>query len=150
MLKAIPNLDGYYASSDGRIWSSISNRWMKPQTIKRGYLRVHIKKHSYLVHRLIALAFIPNPDNLETVDHVNEIKTDNRPENLRWMTRGENKSRSWSKQVICNETGEIFNSLEECSIKMGLHKSNICHVLNGRLNKTGGYTFSYLRKDEFI
>lgn len=148
MLKAIPNLDGYYASSDGRIWSSKTDRWMLPCTNRKGYLKVHIGKKLYSVHKLIALAFIPNPDNLETVDHVNEIKTDNRPENLRWMTRGENKSRSWSKQVICNETGEIFKSLEECSIKMGLQKSKICLVCKGKRNHTGGYTFSYLRKDD--
>lgn len=148
MLKAIPNLDGYYASSDGRIWSSKTERWMKPYIDQKGYQRVHIGK-VYPVHRLIALAFIPNPDNLETVDHVNEIKTDNRPENLRWMTRGENKSRSWSKQVICNETGVTFKSLEECANIMGLSKSKICLVCKGERKHTGGYTFSYLRKDEF-
>lgn len=144
MLKAIPNLDGYYASSDGRIWSTKSNCWMKPYADKKGYQLVHIGNTVYKVHRLIALAFIPNPDNLETVDHVNENKKDNRPENLRWMTRGENKSRSWSKRVVCNETGEIFNSIQECSDKMGLKKARICNVCKGKRNHTGGYTFNYI------
>jgi hypothetical protein len=45
---------------------------------------------SHLVHRLMALAFIPNPDNAEMVDHINRIKTDNRIENLRWVSRSEN------------------------------------------------------------
>ena len=117
---------------------------MKPCITRKGYQRVHIGNKLYSVHRLIALAFIPNPDNLETVDHVNEIKTDNRPENLRWMTAGENKSRSWSKRDICNETGEVFKSLQECSDKMGLDMSNICNVCNGKRNHTCGYTFNYI------
>lgn len=144
MLKAIPNIDGYFASSDGRIWSSKRNKFMKGRPDKKGYLRVHIGEKFYSVHRLIALAFIPNPDNLETVDHVDEDKTNNRPENLRWMTRGENKSRSWSKRVVCNETGIIYNSIEDASKNTGLCKSLICRVCNGKRNKTGGLTFNYI------
>ena len=45
---------------------------------------------SHLVHRLMALAFIPNPDNKEMIDHINRNKLDNSIENLRWVTRSEN------------------------------------------------------------
>ena len=146
MLKAIQNLDGYYASSDGRIWSTKSNSWMHPYVNRKGYCKVHIGNKLYSVHKLIALAFIPNPENLETVDHVNEDKTDNRPENLRWMTRGENKSRSWSKQVVCNETGITYKSIEEAANKTGLQKSKICLVCQGKRNHTGGFTFNYIER----
>ena len=144
MLKAIPNLDGYYASSDGRIWSSLNNCWRKPSKTYKGYYILKIKGKVYGVHRLIALAFIPNPDNLETVDHVNEIKTDNRPENLRWMTREENNSRSKSKRVICNETGEVFKSISDCSVSLGIPTGNICKVCTGKRSTAGGYTFKYI------
>ena len=48
------------------------------------------RKNKYRVHRLVASAFIPNPDNKLEVDHINRIRTDNRIENLRWATRSEN------------------------------------------------------------
>jgi hypothetical protein len=64
---------------------------MRTYTDKDGYLFVQWckdkKRHHAKVHRLVAMAFIPNPDGLETVDHVNRIRNDNRVENLRWASR---------------------------------------------------------------
>lgn len=60
----------------------------------RGYLQITITMDSKWVqhypHRLVATAFLPNPDNLAEVDHINRIRTDNRVENLRWVTRSDN------------------------------------------------------------
>lgn len=60
----------------------------------KGYLSIQLSKNSedkkYLVHRLVAEAFIPNPSNLPCIDHINTVKDDNRVENLRWCTNKEN------------------------------------------------------------
>ena len=69
---------------------------LKPVTNTFGYLQVHLSKNGkckyYVVHRLVAQAFIPNPDNLPEVNHINEVKTDNRVSNLEWCTREYNNN----------------------------------------------------------
>ena len=59
-----------------------------------GYFRIGLKKDNidkkYLIHKLIAIAYIPNPDNKPFIDHINRNKIDNRIENLRWVTSSEN------------------------------------------------------------
>lgn len=93
-MRPIDGYPRYFACRDGRIWSDKTKRYLKPCTSNAGYQMVNLcvdgKSHIKTVHRLIALAFIPNPDGLEFVNHKNEVKTDNRPENLEWVTRSEN------------------------------------------------------------
>ena len=66
---------------------------MKQQSDKDGYCTVNLRKdgkyRKFFVHRLMALTYIPNPEGKETVNHINEIKNDNRLENLEWATRKE-------------------------------------------------------------
>ena len=92
--KPIPNYEGLYdASNFGRVKSLNYNhtgqiKVLKPKKNKYGYLSITKKKNGlkkfYSVHRLVAMAFIPNPDNLPQVNHRNEIKTDNSVYNLEW------------------------------------------------------------------
>jgi len=83
----------YKINRNGDIWSCRSKKYLKP-TFPRGYKYIMLSKHGKLknlsIHRLVALHFIPNPNNLKCVDHINRIKTDNRIENLRWASHREN------------------------------------------------------------
>ena len=100
-----------YETGDCNIWSVKSNRFLNKSTNRR-YQKISIrtgdKIHDYDIHRLVALYFIPNPENKKYVDHINRDKHDNRIENLRWTDARENtlnsekhensKGYSWSKQ----------------------------------------------------
>jgi hypothetical protein len=94
----------YDVYTDGRIYSRKSNRFLKGTINGDGYICSELNGYTKVVHRLVSLAFIPNPDNLPCVDHINGIRDDNRVANLRWACYlGNSQNRGMSKT---NTSGE--------------------------------------------
>ena len=76
---------------------------MKPQKDHKGYLYVEIGRKKYKVHRLVAEYFIPNPNNLPQVNHIDCDKTNNNVKNLEWVTNRENYEWSWKNGTFGKE-----------------------------------------------
>ena len=79
----------------------ISNgRILKESVMNKGYLRVVLNNKHYLKHRLIAQQWIPNPDGLPCIDHINHVRTDNRIKNLRWTSILQNSNNIHRRTII--------------------------------------------------
>lgn len=97
--KEIPGYD-YKVSNTGKVYSNRRNKEMKLKTTKDGYKALTLskpnKRKEFTVHRLVALAFIDNPENKPQVNHINGIKDDNRASNLEWSTQSENQLHAYT------------------------------------------------------
>ena len=104
------------------------------------------------VHRMVADTWIDNPNHYEEVNHINGDKSDNRAENLEWVTHGQNvhhayrtglnKGRRTPIRIV--ETGEVFESISECARRIGCSISGISDCLTGKNQTCLGYHFEYV------
>ena len=96
MYKEIPNYPNYIIYDNGRVQNQKSGRFLQPQFYGNGYLRVGLSSNGeqkmFLIHRLVAEAFLPNPDNLPIVNHKDGNPSNNNASNLEWCSQKYNSN----------------------------------------------------------
>lgn len=156
-IKPIEGYERYLITSFGRVWSTFSNKWLKPAINTRGnYKREYVslgQKNKKYIHRLVAAAFIPNPNNFTEVDHIDANPLNNKVSNLRWANRQINMANPLTLEKVSKNTGSFLEILdtktnkvyigrkataEDCGVCVGTIQAHLLKkVLNPRWVKTG-------------
>ena len=147
----------YVIDTNGNIYSKFSNKYLKPNSCSK-YRQVTlyngVGNKTFLLHRLVAQAFIPNPNNYDTVDHIDFNKNNNHMSNLRWLPKPVNSMRSWNENNHDNQKQPVlqldidgctihrFKSIQDAANSIGCDRSNISRACStGRICK--GYRWEF-------
>lgn len=162
--RMIPDYEGLYmVSNKGRVKNCRTGRILKPGKQTDGYLMVVLCKNGKCtpqrVHRLVAMAFIPNPNNLPCVNHKDEDKTNNCVDNLEWCTvsynnrygtrlercidatRNNTLSKGVAQYTLDMVMVAVYPSRREAARQTGFSSGNISRNCNGYKESVNGYIF---------
>ena len=167
MWKQIEGYEKYSVSDTGLVKNTRTGKLLKLKNTYDGYCEVRLyaakdieSSKCIRVHRLVAKTFIPNPNKLDSVDHINGIKTDNRVENLRWLSSRDNLKRFWEEQatekqkeqlahrkpIKCLENGVVYESITQAAEELGLKRTSLVMALTRKTNKLRGYHFELVKE----
>lgn len=142
----ITDFESYEISISGAVRSHYkrsAGKLIAPRIGRDGYLTIRLSKngkcHTKYLHRLIALAFIPNPHNKRFVNHINGDKLDNSIENLEWVTHSENIKHAYRTNLITPNarplidmcTGMVFSNSKIAAAYFGINYNTLRNYLSG-------------------
>ena len=162
--KPIRGFEHYYSiSNQGRVFSIRRNKLLKPKIDQYGYEQVTLsvsgKCYYRTVHRLVAQTFIENPNHYPTVNHINEIKTDNRVENLEWLSVVDNDNHGTRnqrmaiskchlavEQVFSDGSTIRYLGVKDAARKTGINRCCIALCCKNIRKTAGGFKWRYINE----
>lgn len=152
--KPIDGFPNYQVSNKGRVMNLKTGKIIKNSISLNGYIYVNLwlnnKLTHFRVHRLVAQAFIPNPENLPQVNHIDEDKTNNNVENLEWVSASKNIRHSIYRQYRkinqLSLDGDIikqWESISQIAKKFGIGNSHIIQCCKGERKQAYGFKWQY-------
>ena len=157
MQKEILGYENYTIDENGNIFSKKRNIYLKSFKNKSGYPAIYLcsngKRKYFLIHRLVAMAFLPNPNQFKEINHKDENPANPSVNNLEWCTRKYNNNygsrtdkcvEKLGKKFMCVETKQVFRSTREAERLTGIKSSTICMVCSGKRITAGGFTWKFL------
>lgn len=169
--KSVGGFDGIYeVSSCGRVRNATNGNIITPKHNNRGYVQIRLNKcgktHYWLLHRLVAFAFIPNPENLPQINHKDENKDNNCVDNLEWCTNlynrhygngyqrsvdnhdylalAEQNKRKVRQYDLSGNLIKDWVGVKDIQKATGIGESNIRRCCYGRGKSAGGYVWQYV------
>lgn len=136
-IREVKGHEGYFVGEDGGVYMK-----MKPWLTSSKYPHIKLQGKHYDVHRLVAEAFVPNPNNLPVVNHINEDREDNRAENLEWCTQQENI------QKYLDNGGTPIRNFVECKLYKGEELIAECQSVHeaSKIAEKYGCSYSMINK----
>lgn len=172
----------YIVEDNGMVFSTFTSKYLKPSRTKHGYLTVELFNENgsrrLLVHRLVAQAYLPNPNGYPQVNHIDENKQNNRVDNLEWCTAKYNMNYGNAAQTrhllidygtqerkeLARQNGKstarpivqfkgerrvnVYENAHDAERKTGINSSHILEVARGKRKSAGGFQWSYGRRDD--
>lgn len=159
-LGQVRSIDRMVEHKDGRV-RKYKGKELKLAMDRARYAVVYLSKNGVVktckVHRLVADAFVSNPDNLPEVHHKNHVRNDNRVCNLQWVTRAEqtddhrraatSKASSTRVRVVGHDIDRIYDSALAVQRELGISNSYVSLVANGKYEQAKGYRIYFVDKE---